>query len=77
LSFDIGCEAWCIILKEEHRWRLFKNRMLKSVFESKRGVTGEWRKLHNEELYNSSPNIMKVIRSRSMKREVRVTCMGR
>jgi hypothetical protein len=52
----------------EHRLRVFENRVLRRIFGQKRDeVTGDWRKLHNEELHNlySSPNIM--IDSRRMK----------
>ena len=46
-----GCETWSLTLKEERRLRVFENRMLRRIFGPKRdGVTGEWRKLHNEEL---------------------------
>jgi hypothetical protein len=45
-----GCETWSLILSEERRLRVFENKVLR-IFEPKRGeVTGEWRKLHNEEL---------------------------
>ena len=45
-----GCETWSLTLKEERRQRVFENRVLRRVFGSKRDeVTGEWRKLHNEE----------------------------
>ena len=44
-----GCETWSLTLREERRLRVFKNRVLRRVFGSKRDeVTGEWRKLHNE-----------------------------
>jgi len=46
-----GCETWSLILREEQRLRVFENRVLRRVFGPKRDeVTGEWRKLHNEEL---------------------------
>jgi len=46
-----GCETWSLILKEEHRLRVFENRVLRRISGPKRDeVTGEWRKLHNEEL---------------------------
>jgi len=56
-----GCETWSLTLREECRLRVFENRVLKRIFGTKREeVTGEWRKLHNEELTNpySSPNII-------------------
>jgi len=46
-----GCETWSLTLREEHRMRLFEDRVLRGIFGAKRDeVTGEWRKLHNEEL---------------------------
>jgi hypothetical protein len=65
-----GCETWSLTLREECRLRLFENRVWRRIFGSKRDeVTGEWRKLHNEELHNlySSPNIERVIKSRRMR----------
>jgi hypothetical protein len=56
-------------LREEHRLRVFENRVLRRIFGLKRDeVTREWRKLHNEELNNmySPPNIVRVIKSRKM-----------
>ena len=56
-----GCETWHPTLKEEHRLRVFENRELRKIFRSKRDeVIGEWRRLHNKELYNlySSTNII-------------------
>ena len=46
-----GCDTWSLTLSEKHRLRVFENRVLMGIFGPKRdGVTGEWRKLHNEEL---------------------------
>jgi hypothetical protein len=46
-----GCETWSLTLREERRLRVFENRVLRKVFGPKRDkMTGEWRKLHNEEL---------------------------
>ena len=46
-----GCESWSLTLKEELRLRVFENRVLRRIFGLKRDeVTGEWKKLHNEEL---------------------------
>ena len=62
-----GCETWTLTLREEHRLRVFENRVLRRIFWPKRdGVTEEWRKLHNEELNDlySAPNIVRVIKSR-------------
>jgi hypothetical protein len=59
-----------LTLREEHRQRMFENRVLRRIFGPKRvEVTGEWRKLHNEKLHNlySSPNIIRQIKSRRMR----------
>jgi hypothetical protein len=48
-----GCETWSLTLREEHRLRVFENRVLRRIFRPKRDeVTGDWRKLRNEELQN-------------------------
>jgi hypothetical protein len=65
-----GCETWSLTLREEHRQRVFENRVLRRIFGPKRDVVaGEWRKLHSEELHNlySSPNIIRQIKSRKMR----------
>jgi hypothetical protein len=60
-----GYETWSLMLREEHRLRVFENRVVRRIFGPKRDdVTEEWRKLHNEELHNlySSPNIIRQIK---------------
>jgi hypothetical protein len=57
-----GCETWSLTLREEPRLRVFENRMLRTIFGSKREeVTEVWRKLHNEELHDlyASPSIIR------------------
>jgi hypothetical protein len=56
-------------LREEHRLRVFENRVLRRMFGPKREEDGSWRKLHNDELHNlySYPNIVRVIKSRRMR----------
>jgi hypothetical protein len=59
-----------LTLREEHRLRVIENRVLRRIFGPKRDhVMGDWRKLHNEELHNlySSPNIIRMIKSRRMR----------
>ena len=59
-----GCETWSLTLREERRLRVFENRVLRGILGPKRDeVTGEWRKLCNEELNDlyCSPNIVRAI----------------
>jgi hypothetical protein len=74
-----GCETWSLTLREKRRLRIFQNRVLRRVFGPKRDeVTGEWRKLHNEELSDrySLPNIVRVLKSRRMRLAGHVARMG-
>jgi hypothetical protein len=74
-----GCETWPQTLREEHKLRVFENRVLRRIYGPKRDeVTGDWRKLHNEELHNmySSPSIIRMIKARRMKLARRVARMG-
>jgi hypothetical protein len=69
-AFLYGCETWHLTVREEHKLREFENRVLRGIFGPKRdGVTGGWRKLHNEVLHNlySSPSKIRIIKSRRMK----------
>jgi hypothetical protein len=74
-----GCETWSLTLREERRLRVFENSVLRRVFGPKRDeVTGEWRKLHNEELNGMycSSNIVRGIKSRRMRWTGHVARMG-
>jgi hypothetical protein len=74
-----GCERWSLTLREECRLRVFENKVLRRIFGPKRDqVTGEWRRLHNKELYAlySSPNIIRVIKSRKLRWAGHVARMG-
>jgi hypothetical protein len=74
-----GFESWSFTLTEECRLRVFENCMLRRIFGPKRDkVTGEWRRLHNEELHYlySSPNIIWVIKSRRIRWAGHVASMG-
>jgi len=62
-----GCDTWFLTLREERKLKVFENRVLRRIFGPRwNEVTGEWRRLHNEELNGlySSPNIVRVIKSR-------------
>jgi hypothetical protein len=67
------------MIREEHRLRVFENRVLRRIFGPKRDeVTGEWRKLHSEEIHNlySSPDIIRLVKSRRMRWAGHVARMG-
>jgi hypothetical protein len=74
-----GCKTWFFTLREECRPRVFENRVLRRIFGSKRDkVTGEWRKLYNEELNDlySSRNIVWEIKLRKMRWAGHIARMG-
>jgi hypothetical protein len=73
-----GHKTQSLTLREEHRWRVFENRVLK-IFGPKREEDRSWRKLHNNELRNlySSLNIVRVIKSRRLRWVGHVACMRR
>jgi len=74
-----GCETWSLTLREERKLRVFENMVLRRIFGPRRDeVTGEWRRSHNEELndFYSSPNIVRVIKSRRLRWAGHVARMG-
>jgi hypothetical protein len=74
-----GLESWSLTLREECRLRVFENKVLRRILGPKRDeVTGEWRRLHNKELYAlySSLNIIRVIKSRRLRWAGHVARMG-
>jgi hypothetical protein len=74
-----GCETCSLTFREEHRLRVFENRVLRRIFGPMRvEVTGEWRKLHNKELHDlySSPSIIRIIKSKRMRWAGHVAPMG-
>jgi hypothetical protein len=73
-----GCETWSLTLREEHRLKVFENSVLRKIFGPRREEDESWRKLHNDELHNlySSPNIVRVIKSRGMRWAGHVVRMG-
>jgi hypothetical protein len=74
------CETWSLTIREEHRLRVFDNRVLRWIFGPKMDeVTGEWRKLHNEKLHDlySWLSIIRIIKSRRMRWAGHVARMGR
>jgi hypothetical protein len=74
-----GWATWYLTLREEHRLRMFENRVLRRIFGPRRDkVTGDWMKLHTQELHNfySSPNIIIMITSRRMRWAGHVARLG-
>jgi hypothetical protein len=78
-DFIITNITWSQTLREEHRLRVFENRVLRRIFGPKRDeVTEGWRKLHNKEYHNlySFPSIIRMIKSRRMRWAWHVARMG-
>jgi hypothetical protein len=76
----ISLNLMALTVRVEHKLRVFENRLLRRIFGPKRdGVTGGWRKLHNEELHNlySSPSIIRILKSRRMRWARHVARMGK
>ena len=73
-----GCETWLLTLREERRLRVFEIKVLRRIFGPRDEVTGDWRRLHNEEInvLYCSPNIVRVIKSRGMRWAGHVARMG-
>ena len=74
-----GCKTWSLTTREERRLRVFENRVLRRIFGPERDeVTGDWRKLHTEELNDlySLSNIVRVVKSRRMRWAGHVARMG-
>jgi hypothetical protein len=74
-----GCGTWSLVLRDERRLRVFENRVLRRIFGSNRDeVTGDWRRLHVEELNDlyCSLNVIRVIKSRRLRWVQHVVCMG-
>ena len=74
-----GCEIWSLTWREERKLRVFGNMVFRRIFGHRRTeVTGELRKLHNEELndFYTSPNIVRVTKSRRMGWAWHVVRMG-
>jgi hypothetical protein len=74
-----GCETWSLTLREERKLRVFENMVLRIFGPRRNEVTGEWRRLHKEELNDlyTSPNIVWVIKSRRMRWDGHVARMGK
>jgi len=73
-----GCESWSLTLREERKLRVFENMVLRIFGPRRDEVMGEWRRLHNEEVNDlySSPNIVRVIKSRRMRWAAHVAHVG-
>jgi len=76
--YDVKLVDNSLAVREESNLKVFENRVLRRIFGPKKDeVTGEWRRPHNEEIYDlRSPNIIRVINSRKMRRAGHVARMG-
>jgi hypothetical protein len=74
-----GCETWSLTLRKEHRLRVFENKVLRRIFKPNRDkVIRDWRHLNNGDLHNwySSPNKIRMMKSRRIRRARHVARMG-
>ena len=74
-----GCESWSTTLANEHKLRVFENKVLRKIYGPKRDeITGEWRRLHNEELQGLyvSPDIIRIMKSQRLRWAGHVARMG-
>jgi hypothetical protein len=74
-----GCETWSLTLRNEHKLRMFENRVLSRIFGPKRDeMTEGWQKLHSEELHDlySSPSIIRITKLRRVWWVGHVALMG-
>ena len=65
-----GCESWSTTLADEQKLRVFENKVLRKIYGPKRDeMTGEWRRLHNEELHGlyDSPDVVRIMKSRRLR----------
>jgi hypothetical protein len=74
-----GCGTSSVTLREEHRWRVFEDRVLRIFGPDSDEGTGQWKKLHSGELHNlySSPDIIRQVKLRRMRWVGHVACMER
>ena len=73
-----GSETWSLTLREEHKLRMFENKVLRKIFGAMRDkITGEWRKVQNAELHAlySLPNITRNLKLRRLRWAGHVACM--
>ena len=74
-----GCESWSTTLADEHKLRVFENKVLRKIYGPKRDeMTGEWRRLHNEELHGlyDSPDVVRIMKSQRLRWAGHVAWMG-